>query len=278
MNDSDMKRVVLKFLVIAVLAISAVLTSCNKDDDYTRLKLMKTKVKLLKTIIEDDTEGFRYEKYKFEYDVQNRITEISEYFYGGDLYSTTTFTYAGDDLVQVLHSFSGGSFEMYEYTKNGNTITQKYTYSGDTYISNFTTTSTIELDSDGLPVKREGEKDEYGNTNVETYEYQDGNLTKNTRIAILPQYDYTEYYTNTYYYDNEKGTLSYCKTPKWYLIMYLNDFGVKNNITEGGHLYRPWSVYTYKFDGAGFPTKRKSKNYYHMFENERIEEFVYNTM
>ena len=256
-----MKRVL--FLLMTVLAVATALTSCKKDKEnaYT--------VKLLKTIIKDDTEGFRYDKYKFEYDEQNRLTEMSQYFYGGDLYYTTTFTYAGDDLVQVLNRYSSGSVETYEFVKNGNTITQKSINNG--VITNYI----IELNSDGLPVKQEDEQpDNYPNIGI--YEYQDGNLTKKTDRVLLPD-DYTEWvdYTYTYYYDNEKGALYHCKTPKWYLIMHLNDFGVKNNITEGGHLFRPWSVYTYKFDGAGFPTKRTSQNYYHMFENERVEEFIY---
>ena len=234
-------------------------------------------VKLLETLTYEHISygSDKYDRYKFEYDEQNRIVKISEYFSGGELYNTTTFTYAGDDLVQVLYRYDS-SDEIYDYTKNGNTIIQKYTYTGGTYISPFTTTSTIELNSDGLPITRKEERS--GSTIVETYEYQDGNLTKNAITSTSQEYDYTDVYTYTYYYDNKKGALYHCKTPKWGLIMYLNDFGVENNITEGGHLFRPWSVYTYEYDGAEFPAKRTSKNYgQNANYSESIKEFIYLT-
>ncbi len=267
-----MKKIVFKYLVIAVVVTTA-FNSCKKDKDedeedhYT--------VKLLKGIthISDDKQ-YKYDQYKFEYDEQDRITKISKFFFDGELSYIVSFTYERDDLVQVLYSFSSGSTEMYEYTKSGNTITQKYTYNGDgVSIPGYTTTYTIELNSDGLPVRREPEEEESGNTNVETFEYQDGNLTKNA--YIFTSGDYTETYTNTYYYDDKKGTLYNCKTPKWYLIMYLNDWGVNNNVTEGGHAFRPWTVFTYKYDNEGFPAERTHNFLGQMHESESNEVFTY---
>ena len=221
-------------------------------------------VRLLETLTYENTlyGDVKYDRCKFEYDEQNRITKISYYFSGGDLYYTNTFTYAGDDLVQVLSRYSNGNVATYEYTKNGNIITQNGTV-------------TIELNSDGLPVTREEERS--GPTIVETFEYQDGNLTKN----VITSTGNTDVYFYTYYYDNKKGALYHCKTPKWYLILYLNDFGVENNVIEGAgeHFFLPLcSVYTYEYDGAEFPAKRTSKNYGHNANySESINEFIYIT-
>ena len=222
---------------------------------------------------------FKYDQYKFEYDEKNRISKITELFYEGNISYTQTFTYEKDALLQVLFSHSSGSIETYEYTISGNTITQKYSWNSDGVsegyiLPTFTTVHTIELNSNGLPIKREREEEDPGNTNVEIFEYQNGNLTKRMQMYTSMVYDYT--YTDTYYYDDKKGALYYCKTPKWYLIMYLNDLGVENNITEGGHLFRPWTVYTYKYDNEGFPAERTCNFLGQMYEGESDEVFIYN--
>ena len=216
------------------------------------------KVKLLETVTNIPYKFYeaKHDWYKFEYDGQNRITKISVYFSDENLYYTNTFTYAGDDLVQVLYSNYNGTVETYEFTKSGNIITQK---SG-------VITSTIELDSDGLPVKR-------GNSNsyVEIFEYQDGNLTGKKDTSTNWE-DWEEY---AYYYDNEKGALYYCQTPKWYLILHLNDFGIKNNVIGGGRIFRPWTVYTYEYDDTEFPIERTGVFSGKMTSSESIQEFIY---
>ena len=131
-------------MVIAVV-VTTTFSSCKKDkEDYNTVKLLKT------IIYVSGDKQFKYDQYKFEYDEQNRITKISEFLYDGNIYYTQTFRYEKDDLVQVLFSHSSGSIETYEYTKSGNTITQKYSSNSegvsDGYIlPNFTTTHTIEL-------------------------------------------------------------------------------------------------------------------------------------
>ena len=265
-----MNKKFFSFILMTAL-FAAMLASCEKDkENDNTVKLLKTiAVCCIKSDGHDEDIG-RYDKYKFEYDEQNRITKMSEYNYDGSLYYTRTFTYAGDNLSQVLHSNSSDRVSTYEYTKSGNTITQRYTYDG------IVSTSTIELDSDGLLIKQEHEKDQFGNYSFETYEYQDGNMTKKTQRAILPQYDYTESHTYNYEYDNQKGALYHCKTPKWCLILHLNDFGVKNNITE--HWYtRNYEEYIYEFDGAGFPSKRTCENTWGMVGHvkEWVEDFTY---
>ena len=266
-----MKRKRLNYLVIAAIAVSVAFTSCNKDLENPNT------VKLLETVIDKGyiDAPLIFDRLKFEYDKQYRITKISYYNYDGSIYYTETFTYAGEDLVQVLYSFSSGSIEMYEYTKSGNTITQKYTYNGDgIYIPNFTTTSNIELDSDGLPVKQEREE-ETGSTYVEIYEYQDGNLTKKTEKYTSTVYNYTEQSTYVYQYDDKKGALYHCETPKWYLILHLNDYGIKNNLTDDWRIFRPWTVYAYEYDREGFPAKRTREYHGHMHESETEEAFTY---
>jgi hypothetical protein len=263
------------FNTVLVLSALVIFTSCDKDEeDYNIEKLLKTI-----TYVSDDKQ-FKYDQYKFEYDEQNRITKISELFYEGNISYTQTFTYEKDDLVQVLFSHSSGSIETYEYTKSGNTISQKYSWNSDGVVSegyiipNYTTTHTIELNSDGLPIKRERVNEEPGNTYVETFEYQDGNLTKRTGIYTSIGWDFTEQETYTYSYDDKKGTLYYCKTPKWYLILRLNDLGINNNITKGG-LGRSWTVYTYKYDKAGFPAER-TRNWSGQMATSRNDElFTY---
>ena len=229
-------------------------------------------VKLLETIT---YYSYRYDetsdRYKFEYDEQNRITKISEYSN-----YTKTLTYEGDDLVRVVTSDNNGNVEMYEYTKSGNTITHIFTYSGSTYIPSFTNIYTIELDNKGLPVKQEVKRSD-NVFHVYTYEYQDENLTKITITSTSPDFDWTDVENCTYSYDNEKSALYHCKTPKWYLIMELNNFGINNSVTYSGGTYPPRSSYTYEYDVTGFPVKRTCQTSGHMTYSEGIEYFTYIT-
>ena len=269
-----MKKLVINHLIIAAFVVAVAFTSCNKDRENINT------VKLLKTLTYYPEDGFeKWDKYKFEYDEQNRITKMSEYSYGGVLSYTSTYTYSGDDLILVLYSNNNdiSGDEKYEYTKSGNTITQKYTYIGGTYIPAYTGISTIELDGDGVPVKRTTEN-EPGETNVETFYYQDGNMTQKTNRYTSIKYDYSESHSQHYSYDHQKGALYHCKTPKWLLILHLNDFGVTNNITEKSWI-RYNAEYTYKFDGAGFPAKRQCRDICCMSSREMKweEKFTYIT-
>ena len=191
-------------------------------------------VKLLETWTTD------YENYyMFEYDEQNRITKIKSRYN-----STNTLMYEGDDLIHD---------GTYEYTKSGNTITQKHSESGKT--------TTIELNSDGLPVTWDSNYSSPTHISIIThFEYQNGNLSDRSLVETYSNLEWDwDCFWNIYKYDNEKGALYHCKTPKWYLIMYLNDFGVKNNITY----YEYWgnvTIYDYEFDDAGFPIKRTCTN------------------
>ena len=255
-----MKKVVSNYLVITALAVTAAFTSCNEKpekEDPNQIKLLKTIIECFRNYDNLDYNSGCYDKYKFEYDEHNRITKMSCYFSSEDLYYTNTYTYAGDDLILVLWSHSSGDIETHEYTKDGYIITEKYTRNGVNSTYDFVNTYAIELDSDGIPVKRTRE-DEYGNTYVETYGYQDGNLTRYTMTATSKS-GYTDVDSETYQYDNQNGTLYHCKTPKWYLFLELNYFGVKNNRTEERWI-RHSAEYIYEFDGAGFPAKRTCRS------------------
>ena len=174
--------------------------------------------------------------YKFEYDEQNRITKIMSRYFG-----TNTLTYEGDDLVE------DGSFE---YTKSGNTIILKQKSNNKLSI--------IEMNSDGLP-ETWIEENHGGNTVsiVTTYYYQMGNLTACTELITYADGETDGVWYN-YQYDTNKGALYHCNTPTWYLMMHLNYFGVRNNITHHSYKYND-EVYTCEFDDAGFPIKRSCK-------------------
>ena len=260
----------LAMFIIAAISVLAALTSCEKDKDTYTIKLLETVTYI------SETYNSKYLKYKFEYDEQDRITKMSEYSSNGAVYCTYTHVYAGNDLVQVVKDFHSDYVEYieYEYTKNGNSITQKITH----HFNNDYTVRvyTIELDSDELPVKREREEDDYGNTEIHTYEYQEGNMIKRTEIWTSTEYDYTETRTYPYYYDNEMGALFHCNTPKWYLIIEFGYFGVKNNITSRRPPLHVSEGFTnYRYDSTGFPTKRTVSRSGHMTHSEGIEEFTY---
>jgi formylglycine-generating enzyme required for sulfatase activity len=89
-------------------------------------------------------------------------------------------------------------------------------------------------------------------------------------------YDYTESHNYYYGYDDKKGAMYHCKTPKWGLILHLNDFGVESNITEQWYT-RYNAKYTYEFDGARLPARRTHKSVSGMMGSiwEWVEEYTY---
>lgn len=180
-------------------------------------------------------------------------------------------------MVHVFSTNNSESLGTFEYTKNGNTITEIYTYnSNGSFSSNYTNTSIIELGDEGLPVRMDVKRAD-GNTFFRIYEYQDGNLTIDKIIYSFIVED--DYYTERqiYTYDDKKGALYYCQTPKWYLILYLNDFGIKNNVTHSGGTWPPRTWYTYEYHNSEFPAKRTVSTSGHMTHSEGIEEFIYIT-
>jgi len=236
-----MKKVFLNYLVIAALAGAAAFTSCEKDGGAEVVKLLETY-----------TWGVG-DYMKFEYDNQNRITKVL-YYDEGEVYSTETFTYNGNDLVKSVRTFAGESdIRTYDLVKsgNGNTITMTYKWNDYKYESPMT----ITLNSDGLPAKIENSGKDM--SWVASYQYQGNNFTKISGKEIY-QGEESEY-VSEYKYDNNKSPLYHCKTPKWYLIWWFGgELCVHNNMIEetweGGK-----TVYTYVFDADGYPTKMTVK-------------------
>ena len=222
------------------------------------------KIKLLETMTNIFSDHGDY-VYKFEYDEQNRISKISNYS-NGSLRFTNPLTYSGNDLTEmgfVPENNLNISYYTFEYAKSGNTITvtgtQIRTSSGSTGVIS---TSTLTLNSDGLPVK------EVSNDSETTFQYDsNGNVTKclsNSRTEEIK-------------YDDKKSPIYNCKTQKWWLQRYFQEYGIgnHNNITEyawtknDGYGYK--NTHTYVYDSDGFPTKATVKQEYIDENIESIE-------
>ena len=261
-----MKKTVLNYLVIAALAVVAVFTSCNNDDNDGNDNIGL----LLETITFDDG-GYA----QLEYDDKNRITIISEY--SEECVDETTFTYIGNDLVKVVSVYS-----KMEFAKSGTKITFKGIWNNESI------EGTINLNKDGLPSKKEW-KIEYDNNPpyyilfVQTYEYLDGNLISFEIYQSSPIYDVSapilvdggknaKHITVEYHnYDDNKSPFYYCKTPKWYWICFSSEFvfGYKNNPTnifmDGAK-----SELIYEYNSDRFPIKCTRVG-----ERENIIEYKY---
>jgi len=243
---------------IVVVAVCAVLVLYNSTE----------KVQLLESIT--IIPGDRVETIEFEYDKLNRITKFSAYDGEGYCVEMITLTYFGDDLVKKVsvhttyRTYADGREEkikdttITKFIKNGNKITETYKY--DDGISTYTTY----LDSDEYPVKQ---INKYKTHHTTTYIYDGGELTK-----ILDDFEWRPDVTE-YKYDKKKSPFYYCKTPRWYLIVNLIDFGylsagmlnniIYNNDSNGGA-----TEIKYEYDKAGFPTKAKCK-----WQNEYSDEY-----
>ena len=221
----------------ALLAVSIIFCGCSKDkDDNNGNGNGEEKVQLLKTM----TIGGDY-IIEYVYDEDDRITAILEYS-NGVLQNTETFTYSGNDLIKVdIH----GDDLSFNFSRNGNLITNNEMNGGNPRVT------TIELNSDGYPIKSEGDG-YFGGTTI--YQYQDGNLVKVSQSDSYSSFD------AQFKYDDKKSPFYHCKTPKWFMIMYYykNCFGIKNNMTEVFVKYSDHENSTkleYEYDDNGFPTK-----------------------
>jgi hypothetical protein len=236
-----MKKVIFNYAIIAALALSAVCTSCKKDDNKNGNGNGNEpeKVQLVKTIAWYDMDsGEPYHYHEFKYDEKNRLTTITWYYMDETLFNTTSFTYSGDDLVKYIDNPDGPC--IMDFSKNGNKIAVTMTESGKTR------NSTIELDSDGYPIVWEFENE------TMIYQYLDGNLIHWGSESFFK-------------HDNKKSPLYHCKSPIWYRAplglttgYYSYYVGFKNNIIEindGTGEPNNKTVFTYEYDENGFPTK-----------------------
>ena len=215
------------------------------------------KVKLVETAT-----GYNGDIKKFEYDDQNRFTKCSFYNRGvATPYQIYTFTYSGDDLVQLkLDYVSHHSESTDEYAKNGNqiTVTQTWRSSPNVFIY------TLDLNSDGTLDKVTYSEDNWSEETA--YQYQDGNVTKASYKYIVDGI-ITDTNFNDYTYDSKNSPWLHCKTPKWLLIWFwgYDGYGSKNNMTAS-----PWedsngnggkAEFAYLYDDDGYPTQRTWKSY-----------------
>jgi hypothetical protein len=233
-----MKKVIFNYAIIAALALSAVCTSCKKDDDKNENGNGNEpeKVQLVKTITY--SEGWSQ---NFEYDNENRITTTS-YYKGETPMGSSTFLYSEDDLIKYIQ----GQL-VYNFSKNGSKIDVSVTGAEGSHAE-----GTIELNNDGYPVMM----DLYGAT---TFQYSDGNLISINEGSTM----------HTFQYDNKKSPFYNCKTPKWFLISipffesYMTT--IKNNMTKITTVRSDETLEyecTYEYDDAGFATKMSSDGGY----------------
>jgi len=261
-----MKRVVLNYLVIAPLAVSAVFISCSKsvsDEDFGEVQLPKTII---------NTGPRYYDRYEYKYDSQNRITKVLMY-YNHELFlpeavlrETHTFTYIGDDFVKVVEERTNSGTGTVEISKNGNkvNVTRKYSSGEIQY------TATMDLNNDGYPTKRESSFT-FGTNNwqVETYQFRNGNLMKSSVLRGNGPNSNSEYT-----YDNKKSPFFYCETPKWVMFNLFLYYDInKNNLIRNywGEGKTDYTEYKYEYTD-GLPVKRTMK---YASGEEYVTEYIY---
>jgi len=245
-----MKKVVLNYLVIATLAVSAAfIISCSKsvsDEDFGEVQLPKTIV----------TKSFRdYHRHEYEYDSQNRIIKYLSYFsheeLGPDAVPRTvkTFTYIEDYFVKVVVERLNSSTSTVEISKNGNRATATRKYIGGFYDGEISFTAITNLDKNGYPTKRESAfvPGAFGanHSEVETYQFRNGNLIRHSIVRSYgPNTD------DSFTYDNKKSPFFYCETPIWVTLnLFMYYYFSKNNYTG----------FKYEYNTAGLPVKRTMK-------------------
>ena len=234
----NMKRLILNYLIIAAITVSAAFTSCKKGDNDNG------KVQLLESITHEN--GFFT---KFEYDAQNRLSKISDYDKDGAARRTETFTYSGTDLTKIVEEYHNISYIKTEtFTKSGNTIISKGTNNNDDYEYSYTLT----LNSYGYLIKEES-ADEHGFFSQDYIYDNAGNMTKRSSYEItggeIRQGD------ADYKYDKKIAPFRYCKTPQWYFsYRFRYRIGIYNNPTEiiyGEDSKK--SVCTYNYNSDDYP-------------------------
>ncbi len=153
---------------------------------------------------------------KYEYDNQGRIVKVTR---SDRNYETITYDASGGLTTQGLYNN-----EPYTttYTKDGNTIVD-----GDGF-------STHTLNDQGLPTESQ-----YDNTKY-TYTYD----SKGNSLY---------FYGSSY--DNKKGPLSSCTSPKWYLFLFI----FYERPFLAGYVNNPLSIgdvpYAYEYNAAGYPAR-----------------------
>jgi len=239
-----MKRFVINHLVVAALVVSAVLvSSCGKDDNGYKIKLLET----ITWSWGDDEDG---DIMKFEYDSQNRISRVLSYR-DGKLFRTETHTYSDDDLVKITIVYSDAPEGIMEQiiVRNGNTISMSMSMGGENV------TGTMSLNNDGYPISSVASIGEYEEQEM-IFHFHSGNLTKITVISYSDGEKNDEFEV-LLTYDTNKSPLHYCKTPRWVMYLFTLNYnlGINNNVIQRIEEVATLT-FVYEFDNDGFPTKQ----------------------
>jgi len=232
-----MRKQFTKIALAAALGLALALTSCGKGGGD---------VKLLESITDGDGKPLK----KFEYDKQNRLIKIIDY-YEGNIYYTGTITYSGNSSVIVERVYDKSKEKKVEnFVISGNTIKREsadfLTINEDGYI-------TVEVGS-------------------WRFQYQNGNLI--SQESETGGYSYTSY-------DDKKSPFSSASTPKWLLQYVLEDFtsANKNNILEensGGEVTASANYkYKYEYNSDGFPAKKETYAEYAESKEKSITLYTY---
>ena len=248
-----MKKLILNYLVIVAVAISAVFTSCDDDDIIDDDNGI---VRLLEAIIYNDG---TYERY--EYDDENRNIAFLKYGNNDELKEKITYIYDGNNLIKSVQEFP--SYQTtntwdYEYMYSANEIIGCTTT--HTYWNGSVAISTIDFNSDGNIVHRT--EFSTGLFIVYTIEFLSGNITK---ITTQTQIDGTAGGTSVYRYeyDDKKSPFYYCKP---HLLNFDNFGGSLNNriayyAKANSHPEDLIEEYEYEYDSDGFPIKCITKSW-----------------
>ena len=221
------------------------------DDELLPLEIWDNGI-LLETLTTND--GYTTEMWKFEYDDKQRFIKLFHY-QNGELITTKTLTYNGDELVKMEEN----NIETY-FIRNGNIIT--LTTDPDSDYKDI-----ITLNKNGFIAITKTIYDQYDTSGTANptiaYYYRGGNLIEAKGLSG-PHWMSSEYFI-FYRYDNKKTPFN-CKTPKWFLQHYLEkEIGLKNNATKinfSSHHVNISTSFVYEFDNDGFPTKRRETRIY----------------
>ena len=266
-----LKYISLTRTIVAVLVMSVALMSCDKDSDNEiekekeketeketeKEEEKKIKEMLLETIINNNGTFTMY-----EYDEQNRITEYISYNNAGYPQNKTTLHYEGAELVkQVYLNLTSQTDYGYLYTFNkiGDTIFIERSETNNEGISRTEDYGKIELNSDGMPVKRFLSiisESLYSTNNG--YSIINGNCMSYTYKYIYYSGSEDDNYSIEYTFDNKYSPYYFCKTPKWFMLCYIS--GNNNNITYADYDDGRWSKFDYIYNDNGYPTIRKETN------------------
>lgn len=125
--------------IIAILTLSIILFSCNKDDEPTSQPLLKVIDKIEVKITATSNGSFHTEKIDFQYNNNKEISKIST-FEENQLYYSLTYTYQNNVPFSSMYEYPNGGDPIYEinygYT-NGIYSSYHDTYYDDTTIFSY---------------------------------------------------------------------------------------------------------------------------------------------